>query len=300
MSWKPVVVGVDDSQEAAKAAMLGLKVAEAAGTSCHLVTAVPDPWAAAAAAEVPLDIAVLCRELEDLTTQTVHAALADSVSADLTSCHVTRTGRPQKVLETFAHEVGAGLIVLGGKHHATLARWLGGSTAHHVLRKFDVPLLVTGSGPIEVKRVLAAVDLSFAAGPTLEIAQDFTELFDGKLCAVHVVEPLPIGTEVPIPFDAEEMATRTRQRLNRDIWPRLRLPDVEKVLRIGRIAETLSAEATAWKADLLVVGSHGKGWVDRLLLGSTTEQLLNSLPASLLVVPVAPDVSESEQGKDER
>jgi nucleotide-binding universal stress UspA family protein len=195
--------------------------------------------------------------------------------------------------------VGAGLIVLGGKHHATLARWLGGSTAHHVVRKLDVPLLVTGSGSIEVKRILAAVDLSFAAGPTLEIAQDFTELFDAKLCAAHVVEPLPIGTEIPIPFDVDEMATRTRERLNRDIWPQMRLPNVEKVLRIGRIAETLAEEAAAWEADLLVVGSHGKGWVDRLLLGSTTERLINSLPASLLVVPVAPDVSESEQGKEE-
>jgi nucleotide-binding universal stress UspA family protein len=293
MSWKPVVVGVDDSQESAKAAMLGLEIAEAAETSCHLVTAVPDPWAAAAAAEVPLDIAVLCRELEELTRQTVHAALEDSVAADLTSCHVTRTGRPQKVLESFAHEVGAGLIVLGGKHHATLARWLGGSTAHHVVRKLDVPLLVTGAGSVEIKRILAAVDLSFAATRTLEIAEDFTELFNGELCATHVVEPLPLGTEIPIPFDADEMATRTRTRLERDIWPQLRLPNVERVLRIGRIVETLTEEAATWAADLLVVGSHGKGWVDRLLLGSTTEGLLNSLPTSLLVVPVAPDTAES-------
>jgi len=35
-----------------------------------------------------------------------------------------------------------------------------------------------------------------------------------------------------------------------------------------------------------VVGSHGKGWVDRLLIGSTTERLLNRLPTSLLIVPI--------------
>jgi hypothetical protein len=34
------------------------------------------------------------------------------------------------------------------------------------------------------------------------------------------------------------------------------------------------------------VGSHGKGWVDRALLGTVTERLLNQLPVSLLVVPV--------------
>jgi len=38
--------------------------------------------------------------------------------------------------------------------------------------------------------------------------------------------------------------------------------------------------------DLVIVGSHGKGWVDRVLLGSTTERLLNKLPCPVLVIPV--------------
>jgi nucleotide-binding universal stress UspA family protein len=40
-------------------------------------------------------------------------------------------------------------------------------------------------------------------------------------------------------------------------------------------------------SDLVIVGSHGKGWVDRLLIGSVTEQILSALPASVLVIPVA-------------
>jgi Universal stress protein family len=37
-----------------------------------------------------------------------------------------------------------------------------------------------------------------------------------------------------------------------------------------------------------VVGSHGKGWVDRILIGSTTERLVTELPTSILVVPARP------------
>ena len=49
---------------------------------------------------------------------------------------------------------------------------------------------------------------------------------------------------------------------------------------------TLLREAADWKADVLVVGSHGKGWAQRVLLGSVTERLINQLPTSLLVAPV--------------
>jgi nucleotide-binding universal stress UspA family protein len=57
------------------------------------------------------------------------------------------------------------------------------------------------------------------------------------------------------------------------------------VVQVGQVAETIIQEARRWSADVVVLGSHGKGFVDRVLLGSATEQLLNELPASLLVVP---------------
>jgi len=53
------------------------------------------------------------------------------------------------------------------------------------------------------------------------------------------------------------------------------------------VVETLLREASDWQADVLVVGSHGKGWAQRVLLGSVTERLINHLPTSLLVAPVS-------------
>ncbi len=53
-------------------------------------------------------------------------------------------------------------------------------------------------------------------------------------------------------------------------------------------------EAAEWPADLLVVGSHGKGWGTRMLVGSVTEQLISYLPTSLLVVPTAVAAAEPE------
>ena len=60
----------------------------------------------------------------------------------------------------------------------------------------------------------------------------------------------------------------------------------EKVLRRGDPVTGIERETIEWSADLLVVGTHGANWVDRLLLGSTTELLLKQPPALMLLVPV--------------
>jgi nucleotide-binding universal stress UspA family protein len=75
--------------------------------------------------------------------------------------------------------------------------------------------------------------------------------------------------------------------VKREVWPLVKSPDTEKTICYGMPVEMITEQAAEWHADLLVVGSHGKGWVDRLLIGSVTERLLNQLPTSLLVVPVS-------------
>jgi len=64
------------------------------------------------------------------------------------------------------------------------------------------------------------------------------------------------------------------------------VPEHHRVVRRGIAVDVIAEEAAAWRADVVVVGSHGKGWVDRLLIGSATEQLLNDLPTAVLVIPV--------------
>ena len=65
------------------------------------------------------------------------------------------------------------------------------------------------------------------------------------------------------------------------------IAETDTVVRRGAAVDAIASEADEWRADLIVVGSQGKGFVDRLLIGSTAESLLERLPASLLIVPVA-------------
>ena len=131
-----------------------------------------------------------------------------------------------------------------------------------------------------IRRVLAAVDLSGAAAPTLASAQRFAHLIGAELRVVSVVEPFLTLADVRLAEDAARHYALCEEVLQRDIWPLVTAPSAEKVVRYGRAAETLLQEAATWGADVLVVGSKATAQ-----LGSVTERLLNEAPMSLLVIP---------------
>jgi nucleotide-binding universal stress UspA family protein len=261
-------------------------LSQAADAQCQLVHATRDvriAWemAGSGIALDALELAQLRRARRDIL-----AALGSAVPSAVAEQVIVRPGRAAAVLSQVIAETAAQMMVLGGKRHSTLGRWLGGSTVQHVVRRLDVPLLVT-TGELRMRpRVMVAIDISYAARPTIERARAFAQLLGGPLHALHVIEPsvtVPEAMFLPEPFDYEAWS---RERMERDIWPLLPTPDYHKVIRRGDAVETIVEEAKAWRADVIVVGSHGKGWVDRLLIGSVTEDLLSDLPAAVLVIPV--------------
>ena len=297
MAWGQIVVGIDASPAAKGAAIVGERVARTANVPCRLVHALRDAWAPLVAVSVDpqveerqqLQLAVARYQINDL--------LGAAVSEQTRQTLDVRFGPAAVVLEQVVREQRPGLIVLGGKHHSTLERWLGGSTSLHVVRSAEVPVLITAGTPKQFRRVLVAADLSVAAGPTVALAERFARLVGAELRVVTVFEHLPDLPGVP-PLDPTEYFALAQETLERDVWPLVKTPGVEKLVRHGHVVETLLREAADWKADVLVVGSHGKGWAQRVLLGSVTERLINQLPASLLVAPVGVAAAALSQSRE--
>jgi universal stress protein E len=278
MTAQPIVVGVDGSTESASAASVAWMLARAADVPCRLVYAIDDVNASLAMAGTgvvteALQLAALAGARAEL-----RGSLQDCVPPAVVDAMVVSTGATADVLEAVVDETDAMMLVLGGKHHSKLGRWLGGSTVQGVVRRLPVPLLVTaGELPIH-PRVMVAVDASYAALPTIRQAIAFARLLGSPLHALHVIDPAPAIAELPRDW--------SREIVERDLWPIIPLIERGKVIREGDPFDMIVDEAKAWRADVIVVGSHGKGWVDRLLIGSVTEDLLNNLPCAVLVVPV--------------
>ena len=288
MNWNPVVAGIDGSPESAVAATVALDFATAADTECHLVhasspaSAMPAPTAPGMEALIGLN-----EELVNHLRRKMMHALREHVSLELLGdCEVeVRLGGSTWALSEAIHDFQAGLLVLGGKHHSAIGRWLGGSTAHHAVRLIDVPTLIATSNLRPLKRVLVGVDLSNVAETVLSEGQRIATLFNSQLRVIHAVEPFPLLTNLSLQLDESAYYQQSDDVFDRIVSDSLGNTNAERVTRRGTPLSVLREECATWKADLLVVGTHGRGWIERALIGSTTNKLLNNLPTSLLVVP---------------
>jgi nucleotide-binding universal stress UspA family protein len=285
MAWGPIVVGVDASPAAVGAAVLGERIAQLAGARCELIHAVRDAWAPLVAVNPDPRVAEMQLLQQAVSRDRVKQVLKGTVSDRVLDTLKVRFGPAAVVLRQVVEESRPGLLVLGGKHHTALERWLGGSTSLHVVRTSEVPVLITAREPATPRRVLVAADLSKAAGPTVRLAERFARLVGAQLRMLTVFEPLPDLPGIP-PMHPAEYYALAQETLERDVWSLVKTSDVERLVRHGMVVDTLLREASEWQADVVVVGSHGKGWAQRVLLGSVTERLINHLPTSLLVAPV--------------
>lgn len=286
MFRKAIVVGVDGSSESLRAAAVARRIAEAAGVRLQVIHAVHEARLAKAVGPVPVYVSGLFAQAMSDTRRDLAARLRDVVPPAALKTLEVRAGRAAQVLADSATRRRAGLVVLGGKRHGTLARTVRGSTAHYLARALDIPMLVTAAGGLALRRVLVAVDLSTATGRTLATGVALARALGARVRVLHVMEPVRYAYVVLRAPDVAAFLERSRAALAR-MAARVGIPEADTIVRRGAAPDTIAAEADDWRADLIVVGSQGKGFVDRVLIGSTTETLLARLPASLLIVPVA-------------
>ncbi len=231
--WKPIVVGVDTSPESASAAAMGWRMAQAAGTTCHLVHGTHEVSVMPLSPLVRVDVAQLRRQLTARARRRLDDALRGSVPPEALETLDVRLGKGVWALAHAVREHDAELVVIGGKHRSPPARWLGGSTAQHAARFIDVPLLVTWAPRQAVRRILVAVDASYAAVPTLHSAARYADVFGAELWAVHVVEPLPVIEELPIQMDDVAYERHAVERFEETVMAALGDTPVERLVRHG-------------------------------------------------------------------
>jgi nucleotide-binding universal stress UspA family protein len=204
-------------------------------------------------------------------------------------------GYPARTITQQAQTIRADLLVMGTHGRGGFDRLFLGSVTEKVVRSTDVPVLTVpphSRAPAAglYNTIVCPVDFSDASTRALEYALSLAKDADARLVLLHVVEPFP-----------EQLQAASIAHLERD--DRVRL--VEETTRL--LAQAVPEQARAWckpeihvafgkasreivrvaadcSADLIVLGVHGRGAIDRWIFGSTTPRVIRESASPVLTV----------------
>ena len=137
-------------------------------------------------------------------------------------------------------------------------------------------------------KILVAIDGSKASEKALGIAVDEARLHNAKLHAIYIVETglfssLPADNTVEIMYRALEKEGDLVLAKARAYAAERNIP-LNTHMKQGHAGNEIISAARQQEADLIIVGSHGKGQADRLLLGSVSNYVITHGDISAMVV----------------
>jgi nucleotide-binding universal stress UspA family protein len=203
-------------------------------------------------------------------------------------------GEPAEEILRAAAEVGADLIVMGTHGRGGLRRLLAGSVAEAVLRRAACPVLAlhapndqpATARPIEV--ILHPTDFSEQGESAMGVARALARDCGARLVLLHVAasEILLEGMVVSATESAinRKALDEIRDRLD---GPDLKFP-VQAIVKEGDAIAGILRAADEERADLIVMGTHGRTGLERLLMGSVAEGVLRRASCPVLIVKRPP------------
>jgi nucleotide-binding universal stress UspA family protein len=298
--FQNILVPLDGSEYAEQAIAVAGAIARRSGGAMHLVS-VEEPLPALVLASGSPEVARE-GELEECDQLTHYLDSIAGAMRDVQEGTVGTAvlhGPVANTLSEYAHANAADLVVMTTRGRRRLNRWLIGSVAEQLLRRIQVPVLLLHPHelpqPTEFRQILIALDGEIE-DPVLASAIALGSVYPGAhYTLVRVVEPsLPIVIPLapfPIPLEMERPARlvgEARDYLEK-IRGQLRARGLEvssKVVVGFGIATQVLQMAEALGADCIVVGSHSRRRIERLVLGSEANRIVRGAAVPVLIGPV--------------
>lgn len=150
---------------------------------------------------------------------------------------------------------------------------------------------------VSFRRILVATDFSPASERALDFALAFAARHHSRLYVVHALhaEPRQAVPLDPLPRELNRERIEAEQRMAAlDVETRMQTVPHITVMRTGEVWDVLNCVIENEHIDLAVVGTHGRGTLKKLALGSVAEEVLRQ--AGCPVVTVGPHVVAAGQG----
>jgi nucleotide-binding universal stress UspA family protein len=263
----------------------------------HVVS--PAPVSAYGPGPVVLEPAMMNAADRDQLQASLDAFVQAESAHGVTIDTAIREGNTAAEILAQAADLPADLIVIGTHGRSGFERLLLGSVAEKVLRKAGCPVLTVPrhhpgtvpAAPVVFKRILCPVDFSTSAMRALDYALSLAQEGDGELTVLHV---LPNGYEnADVVADDRMTLGDFMRRREADMRRMMKeaVPDeasmycrVETALVNGSPWREILKEAGDRQSDVIVMGVQGRGAVDLMFFGSTTQHVVRQATCPVLTI----------------
>jgi nucleotide-binding universal stress UspA family protein len=157
----------------------------------------------------------------------------------------------------------------------------------------------------QIKKILYATDLTKNSAYAFYFASDLAQKNDARIVILHCLEPIPaqIYYEAGVRGEAVMKESREREKMDdvaeikkhieefcRKVESRTELPCVnlvsEVIVKEGYAVEEILNTADEKECDVIVLGSHGKGWLKREFLGSVARSVIERTRKPTMLIPL--------------
>jgi len=245
------------------------------------------------------------RNMEEAALQHLNERLTEEDRRALNVRVVSETSdNPAHAVVDYARAEHVDLVITGTHGRTGLNRTLMGSVAEQIVRTAPCPVLTVRQherdfvrlghphdSTITLKKMLVPTDFGEAADAALVLARSLAGRFGAELHAMHVVPDAYLNTlgdsiATVNPALGLELEQAARTRLEKSLAMRDVAAGTTKAVVMTAASPTFAVldYAKAQGMDLIVLGTHGRNTLGRMLMGSVAERVVRLAPCPVLTV----------------
>ncbi len=153
---------------------------------------------------------------------------------------------------------------------------------------------------IKMKKVLIALDYNPTAQKVAEVGFNLAKSMNAEVILLHVItDPIFYSTAgyspimgftgymdmAPVQFESVDGLKNASLQFLEKSKQHLGDKTIQTIVKEGDFAESILETAKEINADIIVVGSHSRKWLENIVMGSVTEKVLHHTTIPLLIVP---------------
>jgi nucleotide-binding universal stress UspA family protein len=237
--------------------------------------------------EFPFNTAEIAREMREAAGREMKKLAARVRARRVQAETLIHAGAVHDVIRRAISTARPDLIAMGTHGRTGIDRWFLGSQAEWLMRHSPVPVLTISAKERlrrpAFRRILVTTDFSVGTANALDYAFSIAQENNSRITFLHVVNDIAMDVSKKYRESIiNGVETKLANMVPREAWDWC---EIRTRVEVGHPYQLIIRTLEQEKPDLLVMNIHGKGMLDRALLGSTAERIVRSAKCPVMLIP---------------